>query len=197
MKIIKMTFASLAVVALTVLIAQSASGQDPKYKQQCCPGGGDCGSKPKVCKSCKPHSATKKVEVVCWSCRCEDFCVPKQSKRSSDCGCAKCFQPTCATVRTRKKLMMKVIVNTVPATRWDVVESTGGCGCGGVKDVKDAPPAPPAPNPEANLTPAEPTPVAKVRSIAPLATLLRPRLDTAVVSYDDVGSVQEAPQLLR
>jgi hypothetical protein len=89
-----------------------------------------CGSHANCCKVCRCVPTTKKVTKTTYECQCEDFCVPGPSERSIDCdecGHKKIvYSPTCATVRTRKKLIKKETVTEVPTTKW-VVENLCSC----------------------------------------------------------------------
>jgi hypothetical protein len=101
-------------------------------------------------KVCRLVVEEKKVEIVCWGCECEDFCVPGPSCR----GCKNCeevcnfcddkdpkapyskphkfvwydWTPTpCANVFTKKKLMKKVITKKVPSYKWVVEDLCPDC----------------------------------------------------------------------
>ena len=105
-----------------------------------------CGCAAQCQKTCRLVCETKKVDVVCWGCKCEDFCVPGPSKLCSkhcemvcdECDTTPdakgvCYQPhkfvwnewipgCCAKVHTKKKLMKKTITKTIPSYKW-VVEN--------------------------------------------------------------------------
>lgn len=104
-------------------------------------------------KVCRLVCEEKKVEVVCWGCKCEDFCIPKRSKKgcqhceivcavcgASDdaCDCstphakAKRFIwtdwcPGCAKMFTKKKLMKKIETVKVPSYKWVVEDLCPKC----------------------------------------------------------------------
>jgi hypothetical protein len=109
-----------------------------------------CGGAGACQKVCRLVCETKKVEITCWGCKCEDFCVPGPSKP----GCKHCetvcedgaegcdpngvhYQPQkfvwtewipgCATIRTRKKLMKKTITKTIPSYKWVVEDLCPHC----------------------------------------------------------------------
>lgn len=100
----------------------------------------------------------KEVEVKCWGCKCEEFCVPGPSKLKckhcetvcaerggcQDGGCTAGRQPQakpkkfvwfewcpgCAKVHTRKRLMLKVVKKQVPIYTWEVRRVCRHCaGC--------------------------------------------------------------------
>ena len=59
------TAAALALLVVGIM-AQTAFAQ----KCDCCGKGGDC------CTVCVLECYEKEVEIVCWKCECEDFCLP-------------------------------------------------------------------------------------------------------------------------
>ena len=104
-----------------------------------------CGCAAPCQKTCRLVCETKKVEITCWGCKCEDFCIPGPSKpgckhcemvcEDCDAGCdpnGVHYQPHkfvwtewipgCAKIHTRKKLMKKTITKTIPSYKW-VVEN--------------------------------------------------------------------------
>ena len=85
--------------------------------------------------------STRKVTKTEFDCECEEFCVPGPSLRTvchDDCGKKKIiYTPTCAEVRTRKKLVKKETSTTVPTTKW-VVENL----CPKCATEKNSEPAP-------------------------------------------------------
>ena len=105
------------------------------------------GSCKKVCRLVREE---KKVEIICWGGKCEDFCLPGPSKK----GCKHCEEvcatcdacskdgvsatpktfvwydwfPGCANdIRTKKKLMKKVVTKRVPSYKWVVEDLCGDC----------------------------------------------------------------------
>lgn len=111
------------------------------------------------CARCREHHRTtkvcrlvveeKKVEVVCWGCKSEDFVVPGPSVPKSDhCMCVDCkssagtqtdvcskpkkfvwteWIPGCAKVFTKKKLMKMTVEKKVPSYKWIVEEVCDSC----------------------------------------------------------------------
>ena len=144
-----------------------ANGQDESCGESCAP----CTKK-----VCKLVEEERKVEVVCWGCKCEDFCVPgpgcpkcEHCKRvcpNCDEGTENarmCAQPKrffwydwitcrCPQMYTRTKLMKRVEVVKVPTYKW-VVEEVPVCDCGDACgcDEAVATDAPPLPKPSANV----------------------------------------------
>jgi hypothetical protein len=130
-------FAVVAGLAALTANSQTASGCDH------CGGGGACQ------KVCRLVCENKKVEVTCWGCKCEDFCIPGPSKR----GCKHCdtvcefcddcdpnavhaqpkkfvwydWMPGCATIHTRKKLVKQTVTKTVPSYKWVVEDLCPQC----------------------------------------------------------------------
>ncbi|HJT33709.1 MAG TPA: hypothetical protein VJ783_16810 [Pirellulales bacterium] len=96
-----------------------------------------CGCHTKCKKICRLVCDTKKVTKTEYSCECEDFCVPGPShKRGYTCECDEhghqhrkpIWQPTCAKVHTRKKLVKKEVTQEVPDYKWVVEEYCCICG---------------------------------------------------------------------
>lgn len=90
-----------------------------------------CGCTHGVHKYCRLVCEEKEVKHVCYSSVAEDFCVPG---RSIPCGeaCDGCehytvWQPTCARVRTRHKLVKHEVVTRRPSWKWVVEELCGDC----------------------------------------------------------------------
>ena len=118
---------------------------------------GDCCA-PCAKKVCKLVPEEKKVEVVCWGCKCEDFCVPgpgcptcehckpvcpncdDATKKAKVCAKTKRFiwfdwiTCCCPQMYTCTKLMKRVEVVNVPTYKW-VVEEVPICDCGDACDV--------------------------------------------------------------
>ena len=109
-----------------------------------------CGCQQSCQKICRLVCEEKKVEVVCWGCQCEDFCIPGPSKP----GCRKCEEvcgtcqvhsdpkviaapkafswtewiPGCSSgIYTKKKLMKKTITKKVPSFKWVVEDLCETC----------------------------------------------------------------------
>jgi hypothetical protein len=101
---------------------------------------------------CRLVREDKKVNITCWGWKCEDFCAPGKSCRDGrNCEevCADCDEIICTAPKTfvwynwtpgcaehtytKKKLMKKTIVKTIPSYKW-VVEDLcphcqGKCQC--------------------------------------------------------------------
>ena len=89
---------------------------------------------------CRIVCEMKEVKETCYSCKCEDFCVPGKSEcvghhpECDCCGCVKMkptYKPCWCAHFCRKKLYKKEIVKLVPHYKC-VVEYVccRGCGCG-------------------------------------------------------------------
>jgi hypothetical protein len=113
----------------------------------CCAG---CGCSCNCQKICRLKEEEKKVEIVCWGCKCEDFCVPYCSERgckNCDTVCEACgdkesegicvepkrhvwhdWLPGCgAQVYTKHKLMRGVQTKKVPSFKWVVEDLCPEC----------------------------------------------------------------------
>lgn len=118
----------LAATAMLLTFAAPAEG-GRLFCQHC----GCCQNCKKVCRlKCEKKKETKTE----YTCECEDFCIPGPSKK---CGVKKehdcqghhrtiLWQPTCARVRTRKKLVKKEVTKEVPDYKWVVEEYCCVCG---------------------------------------------------------------------
>jgi len=136
--IARIAFASL----LFAVVAPFASADDG-----CCQ---DCGCCCPCQKTCRLVEEEKKVEIICWGKKCEDFCVPCPSER----GCKNCemvcetcgdkgsegicsepkryvwydWIPGCgAQIYTRHKLMRGVTTKKVPGFKWVVEDLCADC----------------------------------------------------------------------
>lgn len=132
----------LVTVLLAVCAAHVAQAGDC-----CCAHCGGCCECQKVCRLvCED----KKVDVICWGCLCEDFCLPAHGKLcSTKCKmvCADCntpcdpkaphvepkrfvwreWIPSCAHMFTRKKLYKKTESVNVPTYKWVVEDLCKSC----------------------------------------------------------------------
>jgi hypothetical protein len=90
-----------------------------------------CGCQCQCQKTCRLICETKKETKTTYCCECEDFCVPGPSDRCltyDECGKKKwVYTPTCATVRSRTKLVKKDVTKEVPAYRWVVENLCESC----------------------------------------------------------------------
>jgi hypothetical protein len=132
----------VAAAALTLVAAVRAGAGD------CCCA--HCGCDQPCQKVCRLVCEEKKVEIVCWGCKCEDFCLPKPSEPGckhcemvcgacdEPCDCTKPYAepkrfvwfdwtPGCAKIHTKKKLMQKKETKTVPSYKWVVEDLCAGC----------------------------------------------------------------------
>jgi hypothetical protein len=101
-----------------------------------------CGACRNLKKVCRAVPEVEEIEQICWSVKCEDFCVPGPSKRCGivhecdQCGpwCRTIWQPTCACVRTRKVPVKTVVKRKIPKVKWVVETVCADCchACAGV-----------------------------------------------------------------
>ncbi len=141
---------------LLAVVVCGAGCVAPRFVQarQCC-----CAHCQESCacrKVCRLVCEEKKVEVACWGCKCEEFCVPERSTKGgkhceivcADCGsgengcdcstphaAAKRFawfdwRPGCAKIFTKKKLMKKIETVKVPSYKWVVEDLCPKCEAG-------------------------------------------------------------------
>lgn len=132
---------ALLVAAGTAMSLSIANADDG-----CCSHCGHNGACRKVCRLVEEE---KKVEIVCWGTKCEEFCAPCCSKK--DCEyceevCGECdpsdpnavhakakkfiwrtWIPGSARMYTKKKLMKKVITKKIPSHKWVVEDMCAGC----------------------------------------------------------------------
>jgi hypothetical protein len=73
----------------------------------------------------------KKVTKTTYSCECEDFCVPGPSQRCvvcDECGNKQhVYTPTCATMRTRKRLVKHDTTTEQKTYKWVVENLCSQC----------------------------------------------------------------------
>lgn len=88
-------------------------------------------------KICRLECGKKKETKIEYECETEDFCVPGPSHKRGytyECGPhghkhrKPIWQPTCAKVHTRKKLIKKEVTKEVPDFKWVVEEYCCICG---------------------------------------------------------------------
>lgn len=96
-----------------------------------------CGCQRNCRKVCRLECGKKKEIKIEYSSECEDFCVPCHSKKCGvkiecDAGGHRhrkvIWQPTCAKVYTRKKLVKNEVTKEVPDYKWVVEEYCCVCG---------------------------------------------------------------------
>lgn len=133
------------VLGLALILAFSATRASFAH-DGCCKS---CGCAAPCQKVCRLECGEKKVEVICWGCKKEDFCIPGHSQR----GCKHCetvcencgeggdpavcsrpknfvwfdWCPSCGSVRTKTKLVKKVETVTVPSYKWVVEDMCPQC----------------------------------------------------------------------
>ena len=155
MNVVRKMLGMLSAVALAGILVQVAHAG-----QRCC---ARCGRQSCVVKVCRPVCTTIPVEITCWDCLREDFCVPHRPTcggghqgscdsggcdEQSGCGkpdCGACAAGRCAEVRTRNRLIRKTVVKQIPVVQWVVEYVCNDC-CGRDGPVPEASPiAPPSP----------------------------------------------------
>ena len=130
-----------------------------------------CGAEAPCTKMCRLVCEEKKVEVVCWGCKSEDFCVPgpgcptcehcKTVCQSCDEGTGPAkvcsepkrvlwydWRPSYAQMYTRTKLMRRTEVVKVPTYKWVTVDVCCNCAQGLSCSASPVTQAEPAPNPD-------------------------------------------------
>ena len=143
------TFAILAyAAALGVVLTALAS--EPRCAR--------CGCAGECQKVCRLVCEEKTVNVTCWGCKCEDFCLGGPSHlecRHTEEICSFCDEPAkpdaprsrpkkfiwnewCpgwAKVHTKTKLIKKVVMKTVPSHKWVVEDLCSRCQTDSKADV--------------------------------------------------------------
>jgi hypothetical protein len=97
---------------------------------------------------CVAKRTEKEIIKVCWSYKCEDFCIPGPSIYCGEtcshdtCGCwtHSLWKPTCAEVRTKRVPVKNVVKRKVPGVEWKVEERCKECRflCVGIDEPKKA-----------------------------------------------------------
>ena len=95
---------------------------------------------------CVAKRTEKEIVKVCWSYKCEDFCIPGPSIYCGEkclhdtCGCwtHSLWKPTCAEVRTKRVPVKNVVKRKVPGVEWKVEERCKECRflCIGIDEPK-------------------------------------------------------------
>lgn len=101
-----------------------------------------CGSCECVRKICVPKPKDRDIKKVCWSSKCEDFCVPGPSEycgkkcEKDECGCwsYEVWKPTCAEIRTKKVPVKTEVKRKVPGFEWTPEERCSACRARGPID---------------------------------------------------------------
>jgi hypothetical protein len=129
----------LSVLFVTAIVGRLSAGG------HCCKCGCDRGCD----KVCRLVCEEKKVNIICWGCKCEDFCLPCHSHRGCkhcenvcdedacdpDAPCAQAkpwvwydWDPSCKShIYPKKRLMRKTVVKTIPWYKWEVEELCCEC----------------------------------------------------------------------
>jgi hypothetical protein len=139
----------LMAIAVGASICLDAALPEGAQGGQCCCS--HCGCKDSCQKVCRLVCEEKKVDVICWSVKCEDFCLPGPSKpccKQCDVVCDPCddkakegdpvsvpkrfiwrdwIPSTCAKIYTKKKLMQKIETKKVPSYKWVVEDLCAKC----------------------------------------------------------------------
>jgi len=84
---------------------------------------------------CVAKQIEKTVIKVCWSYKCEDFCIPGPSIycgekcQHDECGhwTHSLWKPTCAEVRTKRVPVKNEVKRKVPSVEWKLEERCKGC----------------------------------------------------------------------
>lgn len=112
-----------------------------------CPKCAHCGRAAECQKTCRLVCEEKKVTIVCWGSKKEDFCIPGPSRPGcqqtewvcdeedpqAPCAQAKKFVwtdwiPSCdARLHTRTKLMKKTVAKKIPSYKWVVEDLCAEC----------------------------------------------------------------------
>ena len=94
-----------------------------------------CGGCVCVHKVCVPKPKEREIKKVCWSYKCEDFCIPGPSDccgthcRKDQCGwwSFDFWKPTWAEIRTKKVPVKTEVVRKVPGFEWKPEERCAAC----------------------------------------------------------------------
>lgn len=111
-----------------------------------------CGGHDPCNKVCRLVCEEKKVDVICWGVKCEDFCIPGPSKpccKECDVVCDACednkakpddpvsmpkrfvwrdwIPSMYAKIHTKKKLMQKIETKKIPSYKWVVEDLCPKC----------------------------------------------------------------------
>jgi hypothetical protein len=175
-------------IALFFAVAACLVMAVPTAAQDCGGCGAGCGPKAGGCKTCELVCGTAASEVVCFSCKCESFCLPlpgcglfslfTKKRCGSGCGegcqpggepaqcdvacdddCGACSGKPPVCGKARTRKKLFMRVVTVQAPAYDCVVGGCGDGCG-----DDRVPAEPAPGP----VPPAPAPEAHAYGLPPM-----------------------------
>jgi hypothetical protein len=118
--------------------AKAGATDDGPAKKKTVPPDGRCDRCDScVCvhRVCVAKRTEKEVIKICWSYKCEDFCIPGPSIYCGEkclrdtCGCwtHSIWKPTCAEVRTKRVPVKNVVKRKVPGVEWKVEERCKAC----------------------------------------------------------------------
>jgi hypothetical protein len=129
-----------------IVLGAAMAGQVSAEHTNCC---AHCGTAAPCRKVCRLVCEEKKVDVVCWGCKSEEFCLPCHSKpgcRHCETVCDDCaagnpkaphsepkrfvwsdWFPGGARIYTRTKLMRKTERVAVPSYKWVVEDLCAEC----------------------------------------------------------------------
>lgn len=101
-----------------------------------------CGGCACVRKVCVPKPKEREIKKICWSYKCEDFCIPGPSEYcgtkcgKDECGCwsYEVWKPTCAQIRTKKVPVKTEVKRKVPGVEWTPEERCSACRGRGMAD---------------------------------------------------------------
>lgn len=134
----------LAVLVLTASLAAAApeggesNAKQPEKQKTPDPADGrcdHCDGCSCVRRVCVAKQTEKTVTKVCWSYKCEEFCIPGPSIYCGEkchhdtCGhwTHSLWKPTCAEVRTKRVPVKNEVKRTVPSVEWKLEERCKGC----------------------------------------------------------------------
>ena len=94
-----------------------------------------CGGCECVRKVCVPKPKEREIRKVCWSYKCEEFCIPGPSDlcgekcQKDTCGCwwYDIWKPTWAAMHTRKIPVKTEVTRKVPGFEWTPEERCAAC----------------------------------------------------------------------
>jgi hypothetical protein len=144
MRLFSYTAVALAMLLLTTFVMnpRDAFTQEPSTCDH-------CKAKAQCTKVCHWVCEEKKVEVTCWGCECEEFCIPGPSTpncqhcKELKCYCVEGINPKVsskpkafswtswlpggASIYTKKKLMKRTTMEKIPTHLWVVEELCPEC----------------------------------------------------------------------
>jgi hypothetical protein len=144
MKSIKYALVALVAAGLLFSVSTTSTG----FGEEACKCA-HCKKQVACTKVCHLVCEEKKIEITCWGCECEEFCIPGPSTPKCEhckdvkCSCVEGVNPKVAskpktfswtswlpggaTVQTRKKLMKRTTTETAPSHKWVVEDLCMEC----------------------------------------------------------------------